>query len=246
MNLKILHFIRKIIIRILHPNRYSSNAYIKYLVSKGCTIGEGTFFFSPLDTQVDVSRPYLLEIGKYCKITSGVHILTHDYSRSVLRLKYKEIIDSAKYTKIGDNVFIGIRSIILPGVTIGNNIIIGAGSVVVRDIPDDVVVGGNPAKIIMTIEDYKKNREKKYLDEAVSYAMKITKITGKPPTMEEMRDFFPLYYSGGIDNLTKLGVNVRFNGDNGGEYNESLQKNIPKFKDFREFLDYVNKSGSNK
>ena len=49
---------------------------------------------------------------------------------------------------IGDNVWLGGRSVITPGVTIGNNVVVAAGAVVVKDVPDNVVVGGNPAKII--------------------------------------------------------------------------------------------------
>jgi maltose O-acetyltransferase len=48
--------------------------------------------------------------------------------------------------KIGDNVFIGAGSIILPNVKIGNNVIIGAGSIVTKDVPDNSLVAGNPAK----------------------------------------------------------------------------------------------------
>lgn len=58
------------------------------------------------------------------------------------------IVSSSKPVSIGDDVWIGGGAIILPGVTIGNNVVVGAGSVVARDIPDNVVVAGNPAKII--------------------------------------------------------------------------------------------------
>src|SRR5665647_533822 len=57
--------------------------------------------------------------------------------------------------KFGNNVFIGINSIILPGVTIGDNVVIGAGSIVNRDVPDNVVVAGVPAKIIKSLANYK-------------------------------------------------------------------------------------------
>ena len=53
---------------------------------------------------------------------------------------------------IGDNVWIGGGAIVLPGVTIGNNAIIGAGSVVTRDIPADTVAAGNPARVLKTLE----------------------------------------------------------------------------------------------
>lgn len=55
---------------------------------------------------------------------------------------------------IGNNVFIGAKSLILPNVTIGNNVIIGAGSVVVHSVPDNVVIAGNPARIIKSLDAY--------------------------------------------------------------------------------------------
>lgn len=62
------------------------------------------------------------------------------------------IVSSSKPVSIGDDVWIGGGAIILPGVTIGNNVVVGAGSVVTRDIPDNVVVAGNPAKIIKHLD----------------------------------------------------------------------------------------------
>ncbi|MEZ4779029.1 MAG: sugar O-acetyltransferase [Flavobacteriaceae bacterium] len=59
----------------------------------------------------------------------------------------------AKPITIGDDVWIGGGAIICPGVTIGNRVVIAAGAVVAKDIPDDVLVGGNPAKVIKTIEN---------------------------------------------------------------------------------------------
>lgn len=60
----------------------------------------------------------------------------------------------AGVTKVGDNVFVGMKSIILMGSQIGNNVIIGAGAVVSGNIPDNVVVAGNPAKVVCTLDDY--------------------------------------------------------------------------------------------
>ena len=101
-------------------------------------------------------------IGKDCTIT-GATLLGHDASPTLF---LKELVvhkDSYRkgsrrsYRKaitIGDNVFIGWGSIILPGVTIGSNTIIGAGSVVTKDIPDGVVAAGNPAKVVKSTDDY--------------------------------------------------------------------------------------------
>jgi acetyltransferase-like isoleucine patch superfamily enzyme len=57
--------------------------------------------------------------------------------------------------EVGDNVFLGVNSIILPGKKIGSNSIVGAGSVVTKDVPPGVVVAGNPAKVISTLQEYR-------------------------------------------------------------------------------------------
>ena len=61
---------------------------------------------------------------------------------------------------IGDYVYIGNNSLILPGVTIGSHVLIAAGSVITKSIGDNVVVAGNPARIICSIQDYKANNIK--------------------------------------------------------------------------------------
>ena len=55
---------------------------------------------------------------------------------------------------MGDNVYIGVHTVILPGVKIGNNVIIGAGSVVTKDIPDNSVAAGTPARVIKSSQEY--------------------------------------------------------------------------------------------
>ena len=113
----------------LFPGLVTSKIMTSYLKSKGISIGEGTTFFNAGTVNIDVSRPILISIGAYCKITQGVIILGHDYGRSVLRRTFGDIVGEARKTIIGDNVFIGMNSIILMGTQIGNNCIVGAGSV---------------------------------------------------------------------------------------------------------------------
>ena len=104
------------------------------------------------------SEPYLITIGNNCAITNEVKFFTHGGGR-VFR---DELPDFDCFGKIiiGNNVYIGSRSIIMPGVTIEDNVMIAAGSVVTKSIPSGVVVGGNPARIICTIEEYKKRNLK--------------------------------------------------------------------------------------
>lgn len=101
------------------------------------------------------SEPYLITIGKHVTISSEVNFVTHDGATWCFREtdEYKGIF---KYGKIfvGDNCFIGMRSIILPGVKIGNNCIVAAGAVVTKDVPDGCIVGGVPARIIESSDSY--------------------------------------------------------------------------------------------
>jgi acetyltransferase-like isoleucine patch superfamily enzyme len=222
--------------KLWHPNTYSSEAYIGFLRSKGCEIGEGNFFFEPLKTIIDTTRPYLLKIGAYCKITSGVIILTHDYSRSVLRRVYGDIVESAGQTVIGDNVFIGMNAVILMNTKIGNNVIIGAGSVVTKNIPDNTVAAGNPARVLCTLEEYYNKRKKLYIEEAKSYAKRIYEKTGGVPTLKDMGCFYPLYLKRDLIEIKNNNLLLNMSGDNSDEIAEYFLKSEPVYQDFDEFL----------
>ncbi len=105
---------------------------------QGLNIGPGTHWsIANLDGLV----PQLISIGKNCRITPGVMILTHDASFFNHTGRYR-----VAPVKIGDRVYIGYGAIIMPGVTIGEDAIVGAGAVVTRDVPDGTVVVGVPAR----------------------------------------------------------------------------------------------------
>ncbi|WP_195990326.1 acyltransferase [Clostridium sp. D53t1_180928_C8] len=173
--------------------RRNSKSYIKLLRSKGCKIGERTVIFNPQTTNIDRTRPCLIDIGDDVKITDGVTILTHGYDWSVLSGVYHDMIGSSGKVTIGNNVFIGMKSTILKGVTIGNNVIIGANSLVNKDIPDNVVVAGNPAKIIMTLDEYYSKRKNEYVAEAIELAQTYYDRFNTKPPIELFHEFFPLF-----------------------------------------------------
>ena len=103
------------------------------------------------------AKHHPISIGNFCSIAPGVIIQEyfHDAQRlstyfiqqNVLKKPSEETVSKGPI-RIGHDVWIGAQSIILSGVTIGNGVIIGAGSVVTKDIPDFAIVGGNPAKVI--------------------------------------------------------------------------------------------------
>lgn len=106
-------------------------------------------------TVLDPSHCWLIKIGDNVTLAPRVHVLAHDASL-VNHLGYARI----GTVIIGDNVFVGADSVILPNVTIGDNSIIGANSTVSRDIPANVVAAGSPAKVICSLDDYlDKNRQ---------------------------------------------------------------------------------------
>jgi len=106
-----------------------------------------------------------ITLGDRLIVSSNVIFLTHDYSftTSLISIDEKPTTDVALLGPItvGDNVFIGMNSILLPGTKIGNNVIVGAGSVVRGRIPDYSVVSGNPAVIINDIRKHAENIKQK-------------------------------------------------------------------------------------
>jgi acetyltransferase-like isoleucine patch superfamily enzyme len=143
--MKIISSLRKRVIKLF----LSSEQYAKFI---GVNIGTNNFI---PDKDCWSSEPYLITVGSNCQITTGVRIFTHG-GGNVVRNKYPDFDVFGKVT-IGDWVYIGTNSLIMPGVTIGDGVLIAAGSVVTKSVPSGVVVGGNPAKIISTIDNYIKN-----------------------------------------------------------------------------------------
>jgi acetyltransferase-like isoleucine patch superfamily enzyme len=98
------------------------------------------------------SEPYLVTLGDHVSAT-GTQFITHDGGVWVFRDRRPDG-DLVEPITVGDNVFLGAATFILPGVTIGTNVVIGAGAVVTRDIPDNCVAVGVPARPIRLIEEY--------------------------------------------------------------------------------------------
>lgn len=134
------------------------------LVKKGLMIGENVFI--NFGCIIDESFCWLIKIGNNVTLAPNVHILAHDAST-------KKMIGYTKMgmVTIGNDVFIGASSIILPGRNIGNNVVIGAGSIVSKDIPDNSVAVGNPAKVICSYDEYiEKQKAKLCLTDTFPYA----------------------------------------------------------------------------
>lgn len=131
-------------LRIMKAMDYNS---IEYLRSRGVQIGENV---NLINTTIDWSHGFLVSIGNRVTLT-GVKILTHDGSTQI-----PFGVSRVGKVTIGDEVFVGHGTIILPNVRIGSRVVVGAGSVVTRNIPDNSVAAGNPARVIGTYDDFLK------------------------------------------------------------------------------------------
>lgn len=133
--------IRKALMKRINPKKYAIKSGINF---------KSFYVYGRVEWGTE---PWIITLGENVHITDGVKFLTHDGGTLLFRDKIPSL-DITKPIKVGDNVYFGNNSIILPGVTIGNNVIIGAGAVVTKNIPDGVVVGGVPARVIKKIDDY--------------------------------------------------------------------------------------------
>jgi len=134
---------------------------MRKFAKKGILIGEGTWV--SYKAYIDSHSPAKVTIGENCFITRNVIILNHTDTRmGGPKNIWKEIGGERVFgdVVIGDNVFIGVGAVIMPGVKVGNNSIVGALSVVTKDVPDGKIVAGNPSRIIGDTMDHVKRNNK--------------------------------------------------------------------------------------
>lgn len=144
MILKLSYFLRKFITIFLR-HFAPAEIYARFL---GAKIGKNCRIL----TKNWPSESYLITIGDEVAVTAGVHIHTHGGAR-VARNKYPEF-DVFGKVEIKNGAYIGSGSHIMPGVIVGEGSLVAAGSVVTKSVPDNMVVGGNPARIICSVDDY--------------------------------------------------------------------------------------------
>lgn len=129
----------KKILNIYRRYFWSCEKYGKFL---GVKIGEKSI----ISTKHFGSEPYLIKIGDSVRVTKDVKFFTHGAAR--MFRKNNPNFDFFGKINIGNNVYIGNNALIMPGVTIGDNVIVAAGSVVTKSVPNNSIVGGNPARIL--------------------------------------------------------------------------------------------------
>ena len=128
-------------------NRIRGEQSLQKLIDRGLKIGTNLTRMSGVI--IDPSHCWHIEIGDNVILAPNVHILAHDASTKPF-LNYTRIAN----VKIGSRVFIGAAAIILPGVNIGDDVVIGAGSIVSKDIPNNSLAIGSPAKVICSLDTY--------------------------------------------------------------------------------------------
>lgn len=144
MKKTLINLVRPLLQRLVGVPGHTS---LDELKKKGLKVGAN--FNMQRGSVIDESHSCHIEIGDNVTFAPNVHILAHDAS-TWYYLGYTRISN----TKIGNTVFIGAGSIVLAGTKIGDNAIIGAGSVVTKDVPENCVYAGNPAKFIMSTDEY--------------------------------------------------------------------------------------------
>lgn len=201
-------------------------------------IGKNTVIYAPTKSSIDATRPWLVTIGENVKITEGVTILTHGYDWSVLKEMYGDVLGSSGKVSIGNNVFIGMNATILKGVHIGDNVIIGAASLVNRNIPNNVVAVGNPCRIVMSIGEYYEKRKAAQFVEAQELVQCYRERYGKEPNEEILREFFWLF-TNGQDVLPKCWNDVMELNGSRNFSEKRFEDHIKLFQNMSEFLEHI-------
>lgn len=184
---KIIRFIKNLWVR------RSSQSLINFYRNKGIKIGKGTIFRYPKNTTIDTMRPSLITIGNNVDINDHFSIKAHDFGHRVFLPLFGEFLSSSGVVSIGNNVYFGTNVTVLKGGIIGDNCIIGAGSLVNKPIPSNSVAAGVPCRVICTIEEYYKKRQEQWVDEAIVYANAIRERENREPTISDFRPEFGLF-----------------------------------------------------
>lgn len=133
--------------------------YARYLKKKKTFHSQGENCF--ISKAADIPDPHLTSLGANVWITAGCRLLCHDASVIMINIMRHGHLDQVGPIAIGNNSFLGNDVIVLPHIAIGANTIIGTGSVVTKDIPENTVWAGNPARFITTLDDYIRSVENK-------------------------------------------------------------------------------------
>jgi len=123
---------------------------LKYARFMGVNFGENCHFYGPIDWGTE---PWLINIGNNVYITNNCKFVNHDGGTLIFRKDIPDL-EITKPITIGNDVYIGTDTFVMMGVNIGNNVVIGARSLITKDVPDNSVAAGHPARVIKTTTEY--------------------------------------------------------------------------------------------
>jgi len=165
MNIKRIVKIIKTPLRMVHARLYP----VSYAKKIGVQV-DGDVVIYGSSYGMFSAEPYLVTLGDNVYISVGAQFICHDGSTLPFRKDVPDL-ELAGEIVVGDNVFIGLQAIILAGVKIGSNCVIGAGSIVTKDVPDNSIYAGVPAKFIKSTDEF--------LSKAKKDSLKIGHLTGE-------------------------------------------------------------------
>lgn len=225
--------------KMLQGPRATSESYVSYLRSIGVEVGDDVSIFAPGKTHIEDLNPHLLTIGSHVAMTGPVTILLHDYSVGVTKVwTHGEVLGSQKPVTIGNNVFIGWGATILAGTNIGDNCVIGAGSVVSGQVEGNSIWGGVPARRICSLEEYYVRRKRKQLDEAIEIYKRYKQRFGKAPAKEIFHEYFYIFTSSS-SNLCDIFTQKLDDHGNADECLRWIDSHKPQFESFESFCEYA-------
>lgn len=213
--------------------------YLNYLRKLGVRIGRNCKITDIRTINIDITRPYLVEIGDNVRLNRGLTILTHDYVSRAFKIIYGDFLPSSGKVKIGNNVYFGRNCSVLKGVTIGDNTIIGYGSIVTKDIPSNSVAVGVPARVICTLDEYYEKRKAVAYKEAIDLVNELELALNRKAKIEDMKEEFIYFVSGNeVEKYPKLNIKRQLT-YNGNCYDKWRKNHIAKFKNFEDFVKYA-------
>ena len=149
----------KSIARFIKYQLYWKKHPVEYAKMIGVNILGGVKIYGKVEWSTE---PWLITIGDNVHITNGARFITHDGGTLIFRKDVPDL-EITKPITIGNDVYFGNNAMVMPGCKIGNKVIIGAGAVVTKDIPDNSVAVGVPARVIKTADEYFEKLQKESL-----------------------------------------------------------------------------------
>ena len=216
-------------------NTDSSDAYIAWMRHCGIKVGERCVVFNPKKIEVDITHPELLEIGNHVFLHAGTTLMTHDWAGYCFVESHGEFIPSHRAIKIGNNVWFGMNVTVLGGVKIGDNVIVGFGSIVTKDIPSNSVAVGVPAKVVCSYEEYYQKRLKLRTEETIELANAILD-RGREPVVQDFRDDYSCFVDGSNWQEYDYPYSVIFNEEQFAWWKQHHKKEFDGFEDFMKYV----------